>query len=63
MPPYPDFGTGSVSHGSIVAVKSFVELPEKSSCSDGGAPCCGIHGELLEVLQVDDNRAVDPSEP
>lgn len=49
----------AVSHGPLaVLVEPVGDITELRARADGGLPGVGVHGELLHVLQVDDERAV-----
>lgn len=57
-----DLGTGSVGHGSISCiVHSLREVTEEGTPAYGCEPGGAVHGEVLEVLEVDDYSSVKPS--
>lgn len=59
MPTDADLWTGTVCHCALaVVVKAFTEVSEKRAATDGRLPCCLVHGELLEVFQIDDDGIV-----
>lgn len=54
-----DLRTGAMRHRALsVVVQLFGDVPEESSTAYGGLPSRLVDGELLEVLQVDDNSVV-----
>jgi hypothetical protein len=57
-----DLRTGSVGHGSISCiVHSLREVAEEGASPYGCEPGRAVHGEVLEVLEVDDYSSIEPS--
>jgi hypothetical protein len=49
-------------HGTVTSfVHTLGEVAEQSACSNCSPPGCMIHGKLLEILQVDNNRTAHPT--
>ena len=48
-----------MGHGApSVVVQTLRDITEEGTPTDGGVPGGGVHAELLEMRQVDDDRAV-----
>lgn len=54
-----DTRASTVGHGSVaVGMELLVEIAETVASAKGGLPAAGIHGEILQILEVNHETTV-----